>query len=429
MRFSREKMCITIIPMIQILSALLLVMQLQRTNAFGMIHGPHWNHRFKPQQRQQQQRQQPHHHFMTALNLVPTTQETIIFDFSNSTSLKEKSISSFERIDDAIMGGISLSALKDVPSAPYASWSGICRTDGGGFCGMRTLPFVQPLNATGFDGVYVDCRLASDDEPEKRVWKMTLRTDSSRGEQVFQSEFDLAQAMKRGTNHATDDGSSMSSSSSSSSSHMARVYVPFDKFQMVRGPRLVPDGPKLNVTGGIFQIGMTLSKFKMAQNTTVLDDFKAGYFDLHISKIGFYSNPVESDAMETNMSEAMIPDTLSKREAERKRPLPLRVLLPIAKLLFSEKANRRKSAMNILKEKRKMSRMKAILFGIKSRRKSIGIVPSIVKTIGIIAVDSTRTIVKQVLKLVFLYPLRLIGFIIRSIKTALGMKVKQRMTE
>jgi hypothetical protein len=345
--------------------------------------------------------------------MVQSKQETIIFDFSNS-SLKEKSISSFERIDDAIMGGISLSALKDVPSAPYASWSGICRTEGGGFCGMRTLPFMQPLNATGMDGVYVDCRLASDKEPEKRVWKMTLRTDPSRGEQVFQSEFDLAQAMKRCSSDEEDS--------------MARVYVPFENLQMVRGPRLVPDGPKLNVTGGIFQIGMTLSKFKMAQNTTTLDDFRAGYFDLHISKIGFYSNLIESDAIET-ISEAMVPDTLSKREAERKRPLPLRLLLPIAKLLFSEKANRRKSAMNILKEKRKMSRMKAILFGIKSRRKSIGIVPSIGKTVGIIAVDSTRTIVKQVLKLVFLYPLRIVGFIVRSIKKALGMEVKKKMTE
>lgn len=76
-----------------------------------------------------------------------------------------------------------------------------------------------------------------------------------------------------------------------------------------------------------------------------------------------------------------------------------------------------------------MSRMKAILFGIKSRRKSIGIVPSIGKTVGIIAVDSTRTIVKQVLKLVFLYPLRIVGFIVRSIKKALGMEVKKKMTE
>lgn len=343
--------------------------------------------------------------------------ETVVFDFSNP-SHKEKSISSFERIDDAIMGGISLSALKDVPSKPYASWSGICRTDGGGFCGMRTLPFLQPLNATGYDGVWMDCILASDEEPEKRVWKMTLRTDSSRGEQVFQSEFDLAHAMKnRNTN----------------SSPMARVQIPFESFQMVRGPRLVPDGPKLNTTGGIFQVGMTLSKFKMAQNTTVLENFRAGYFDLHISQIGFYATKKTDDvAIATITTESTIVsvETLSKTEAERKRPKILRfVVLPIAKLLFSEKANRRKSAMNILREKRNMSRIRAILFGIQSRRKSIGILPSIAKSASIIGIDITRGVVKQSLKIALLYPLRFVGLVVRFIKKSLGMKVQTRLKE
>ncbi len=52
-----------------------------------------------------------------------------VFDFSGDES--SKSVESFERIDDAVMGGISLSALKNVDNEPYASWSGICRTDGG----------------------------------------------------------------------------------------------------------------------------------------------------------------------------------------------------------------------------------------------------------------------------------------------------------
>ena len=56
---------------------------------------------------------------------------TPVFEFSKRTEDKLKSIDSFERIDDAIMGGISLSALKDVEGQPYASWSGVCRTDGG----------------------------------------------------------------------------------------------------------------------------------------------------------------------------------------------------------------------------------------------------------------------------------------------------------
>ena len=55
-----------------------------------------------------------------------------VFDFSAvDDDSKRDAVDSFERIDDAIMGGISLSSLKDVPGEPYASWSGVCRTDGG----------------------------------------------------------------------------------------------------------------------------------------------------------------------------------------------------------------------------------------------------------------------------------------------------------
>ena len=64
-------------------------------------------------------------------NVEMVNEYTPIFDFSGKEADKLKSISSFERIDDAIMGGISLSALKNVEGQPYASWSGICRTDGG----------------------------------------------------------------------------------------------------------------------------------------------------------------------------------------------------------------------------------------------------------------------------------------------------------
>lgn len=55
-----------------------------------------------------------------------TTTYEPIFDFS-----REGTVESFERIDDAIMGGISTSTLREVPGEPYASWSGVCRIDGG----------------------------------------------------------------------------------------------------------------------------------------------------------------------------------------------------------------------------------------------------------------------------------------------------------
>jgi len=319
------------------------------------------------------------------------------------------------------MGGISLSALTDVPSQPYASWSGVCRTDGGGFCGMRTLPFATPLDANGQDGVFLEVNLASDDEPEKRMWKVSLRSNTSRGEMVFQAQFDLAKAV----NQAKLDNNDW-----------ARIQLPFDEFQLVRGPRLVVDGEKLDVSGGIFQIGMTLSKFKIAVNTTELEGFRPGFFDLHIQKIGFYKNrnkednngEVEGGDNNFVKVQLQIPDTLSKKEAESKRPLPLKILLPIAKIMFSEKANRRKSAMNILR-RRNMSRSKAILFGIKSRSKSIGLAASICKTAGIIGVDSARSIVKNILKVAFLYPLRLVGAFVKMVKKAMGMKVKPSLRE
>ena len=64
-----------------------------------------------------------------------------VFDFTGDAS--SKSVESFERIDDAVMGGISLSALKNVDNEPFASWSGICRTDGG-YVFMSSLSFALP---------------------------------------------------------------------------------------------------------------------------------------------------------------------------------------------------------------------------------------------------------------------------------------------
>lgn len=272
---------------------------------------------------------------------------------------------------------------------------------------MRTLPFKEKLDVSNQDGVYVNCKLASDDEPERRVWKLTVRTDTSRGEQVYQAMFDLAKA--------SEDGS------------MTMVKVPFASFQLVRGPRLVPDGPPLDTKGGLFQLGMTMSKFKIGEMTTELENFRPGFFDLHLSEIGFYKDvPVEESS---KAAVALAPDTLSKEEAAKKRPLPLRLLLPVAKIFFSETANRRKSAMNILREKRNMTRMQAILFGIKARRNSIGLLRSTAKTAGILGIDSARTVLKNFLKVVLIFPLKIVNKIIRSIKKALGMKVKPSMKE
>lgn len=279
---------------------------------------------------------------------------------------------------------------------------------------MRTLPFETPLNATGQDGLFLDCWLASDAEPERRMWKMTVRTDPSRGEQVFQAQFDLKRAMDDASKSSTNNGDHV----------WARVYVPFDDFQLVRGPRLIPDGPKLDVSGGLYQIGLTMSKFIIAVTTTEIENFRPGYFDLHIQRMGFYAKDKPDF-----LREAVVPETLTKEQADSKRPFILKLLLPVAKLFFSEKANRRRSAMKILREKRNMSRARAILFGIKVRKSSMGMMPSFMKTIGILSVDSFRALLGTGLKVVLIYPLRFLGVVLRMVKKALGMKVQVPLRE
>ena len=51
-----------------------------------------------------------------------------VFDFGNAS---EDSIFKFERVDDAVMGGISTSTLRKNANEEFARWSGVCRLDGG----------------------------------------------------------------------------------------------------------------------------------------------------------------------------------------------------------------------------------------------------------------------------------------------------------
>jgi hypothetical protein len=388
---------------------------------------------------------------------------TPIFDFtiskSETTLTTQNPINSFERIDDAIMGGISTSSLKFIPNKPYSVWSGVCRTDGGGFCGMRTLPFVSPLMVDDIlnadtdvdtkvkvnendkvDGLYISCRLASDNEPEKRIWKMTIRTDSQRGELVYQSNFELPK-------------SKLQLPTYSSEQEWHTIHVPFNSFQQVRGPRIVQNGAPLDISGGIYQIGMTMSKFQMGLNTTELIDFRPGFFELHIQSIGLYSDidvvtdaEVEADAdadttvtgttvtvskdkeeeKNTNIekvtpppttSSSSIIETITKQQMLKKRPLLLKIVLQFTKLFFSEKANRRKSAMKILQSRtykrsrydrrsNKMNRFDAIVYGYKYRARSVGSMASLSQTIRIIGIDVIRTVLKYMVKLCIIYPFK-----------------------
>jgi hypothetical protein len=168
------------------------------------------------------------------------------------------------------------------------------------------------------DGFYVQCRLSSDNEPQRRVWKMTTRTKPDRGELLYQAPFPLT-----------------NTSSSSDNDGWTTVHVPFASFRYVRGPRMIPDGPPLNTTGGLYQIGMTMSKFVFAEQTTELPDFRDGYFELQIKEIGLYKR--DSKRLYGGVIQAMArPIVYTKRQAQAQRPILIKFLTPVFKLFFSE---------------------------------------------------------------------------------------------
>jgi Complex I intermediate-associated protein 30 (CIA30) len=186
------------------------------------------------------------------------------------------------------------------------------------------MPFEEPLKVgANAEGFYVLCRFTSDDEPERRVWKMTTRTENSRGEQLYQAMFEIPRAQK-------DDNDS----------EWIHVTVPFESFAQVRGPRLVEGAPRLNVTEGLFQIGVSLSKFQIGSNVTELPNFRAGYFELQIKEIGVYSKEAAKETATTtsHLLETDVVKTLSVEEAKKKRPILLKILSPVTNILFSEKA-------------------------------------------------------------------------------------------
>ena len=68
-----------------------------------------------------------------------STAETVeylpVLDFTRPETMDQ-----VDRLDDAIMGGISTSAV--IPGDGYAKWGGVCRTDGGYVCLLLLSVFV-----------------------------------------------------------------------------------------------------------------------------------------------------------------------------------------------------------------------------------------------------------------------------------------------
>ena len=281
------------------------------------------------------------------------------------------------------------------------------------------MPFKETLDVFYADGLYITCRLSSDEEADRRIWKLTTRTEKSRGEQLYQAMFKIPNNKQNDNKWHT-------------------IYIPFDDFKLVRGARLIQNATALNKFDGLYQIGMSMSKFIMSNNMTALDNFRPGFFELQIQQIGlYYCEPSSPSNTSTSSAQQVMQDggdkdnimpsvttatrnnetaavtasttlvnSMTKEEALAQRPLLLKMLLPLSRLFFTEQSQRRKSAMRLLTKERGLSRMQAILFGLRWRGKQLGMVKSLGTALAIIVVDAMRQATKSVLRLGLLLPLK-----------------------
>lgn len=173
------------------------------------------------------------------------------------------------------------------------------------------------------EGFYLRCRLTSDNEPDRRIWKVTTRTENSRGERLYQAMFQIPSS-------SSSSSKQQGKPKSDDNDEWKLIRVPFSSFVEVSGPRVVDDGVPLDPSGGIYQIGMSLSKFQIAKNVTELPNFRPGYFELQLKEIGLYTDRKVPLNVTT-------PQVLSKEAVKEKRPLPFKILVPIFKLFFTEK--------------------------------------------------------------------------------------------
>jgi len=184
---------------------------------------------------------------------------------------------------------------------------------------------------------------------------------------------------------------------------------------------MVPDASPLDISKGVSQIGMSLSKFVIGLNTTVLEDFRPGFFNLNIQRIGFYTDST-SDLPQVLLS----PPTLTKDEMNRKRSLLLRLLLPIIKNIFSEQTNRRKFAKKLLMQKRNYNQMQVIAYGIRVKTHRMGSAMAIWSTLCAGLADILRVLVKYFITICIFYPLFTIGRMKKFfLKRVLRMDVKE----
>jgi len=253
--------------------------------------------------------------------------------FSFTDDERELALEAFERIDDVIMGGVSSSRLVLAnDDAGGALFEGRLREQGGGFCGTRMKLLAEPLDLSAASGLYLEID-ASGTEASSRVWKVAVRTRQDRGEVVYQRAFKPSAIGRE------------------------RVFLPFDEFRLVRGPRLVPGVPPLSASQAneTFQISLVVSKFEVSETGAALPSFREGPFCLRVFEIGSFAaakagaGPDRAErASARGASPTPMPRALTEAEQKAQQPLPLKLLRPVIGLLFGETSRRRRAATLLL---------------------------------------------------------------------------------
>jgi len=304
-----------------------------------------------------------------------------IFDF-DEPSLRSAAMDSWERVDDVIMGGVSSSNL--VPDTPEGGmiFQGTVRPEGGGFCGQRMKLLKEPMDLSSFSGIYIKCATPDPDDAARKVWKLSLRTKADRGEVIYSTEYIPAVGEEA-----------------------KAVLVPFSDFRLVSGPRLVPDGPPVNATA-VYQISMTCTKFKIAVNTTELEGFRPGLFRLKIAEIGaFAGRPAGSTEAAEEMDAVravLVPPPESAAEARQNRPFVFKLLSPLIKVAFDEKARRRRLAATKLKARGKVTSALALArWGWSRRVTNLGFIGALQVTLANLAQVVAATVLTLPVRLLF----------------------------
>mmetsp|Transcript_485 Transcript_485/g.626 ORF Transcript_485/g.626 Transcript_485/m.626 type:complete len:366 (-) Transcript_485:59-1156(-) len=324
-----------------------------------------------------------------------------LFDFEQNG---EEALEFFERIDDQVMGGVSTSNLLQVQNGDNTQvvWSGLVRTDGGGFCGTRTVRLEKPIDLSIYSGLWIQGKLTSDSDIRRRVWKCSMRLEQNAGELVYSSEW-------------IPDGT--------------QCLVPFSSFKLVRGPRFVPNASPLSIEllRKVYGIGLTVSKFGLTnttqQNNNLLPNFRDGFFRVHLNAIGVYGDlfPARS-GISIPLPQPDL-NNPSKPNSANSNNLIIKSLSPISRFVFSQKAKRRATARRLISKRKQGTN--ARLYGqkvIKRGVKQMSPIAATIEGISQLSADFLRSIIAFPLRLTF----RFIFAIIRLRRGALSMMNRKR---